>query len=128
LNNEEALRKAISYALSAGYQLDKEAFEFLNSISKTKNPAEFMEEVIKRAQSLPKKPYFLNKQFLEEIAKETLPTIEEEPSITSQAKKLFKPLAKETSSQIKIIENPSEEISTSGSIEEYLEYFHDRFR
>ena len=61
MNNEEALRKAVSYALSAGYQLDKDAFEFLNSISKTKNPAEFMEEVIKRAQSLPEKPYFLNK-------------------------------------------------------------------
>ena len=95
--NEETLRKAVSYALSAGYQLDKDAFEFLNSISKTKDPAEFMEEVVKRAQSLPEKPYFLNRQFLEEIAKETLPAIEEEPSIASQAKKLFKPLAKEIS-------------------------------
>ena len=126
--NEETLRKAVSYALSAGYQLDKDAFEFLNSISKTKDPAEFMEEVVKRAQSLPEKPYFLNRQFLEEIAKETLPAIEEEPSIVSQAKKLFKPLAKEISSQIKVVENPADKISTSGSIEEYLEYFHDRFK
>ncbi|HDI12251.1 MAG TPA: hypothetical protein ENF63_01510, partial [Candidatus Bathyarchaeota archaeon] len=128
MNNEEELRKAVYYALSAGYQLDKEAFEFLNSISKAKNPAEFMEEVIKRAQSLSEKPYFLNRQFLEEIAKEILPTIEEGPAITSQAKKRFKPFAKEISSQIKIIEDPADKISTSGSIEEYLEYFHDRFR
>lgn len=128
MNSEDELRKAISYALSAGYQLDKEAFEFLNSISKTKNPAEFMEEVIRKAESLPEKPYFLDRKFLEETAKEILPTIEEEQSIISQAKQKFKPFAKEVSSQLKIIEDPSDKILTSGSIEGYLEYFHDRFR
>jgi len=127
LDNDEELRRAVSYALSSGYQLDKNAFEFLNSISKTKDPVEFMEEVIRRAQSLPEKPFFLDKQFLEEIAKEILPAIEKEQPVVSQAKKIFKPFAKEISSQIKIVEDPTEKISASGAIEDYLGYFHDRF-
>ena len=124
---DENLRKAVSFTVSAGYQLDKEAFDFLSSISKTTDPIEFMEKVIKKAQSLSEKPVFLNREFLEKIAEETLIVKEADSSLISQAKRMFKPLAKEITPDIKIIEDPTEKISATGSMEEYLKHFRDRF-
>ena len=122
----ENLRKAVSYTVSSGYQLDKEAFEFLSSLSKTTDPTEFMEKVIEKAQSLVEKPIFLNKEFLEKIAKETI-AVSEETSLITQAKRGFKPFANEIPSDIEILDDPTQKISATGSMEEYLEYFRNRF-
>jgi len=126
LSQDENLRKVVSFTISSGYQLDKEAFDFLSSISKTTNPIEFMEKVIEKAQGLIEKPIFLNREFLEKIAKEIL-TVKEESSLITQAKKAFKPLAKEIAPDIKILDDPTEKISATGSMEEYLEHFRNRF-
>jgi len=40
----ERLQRAVSFTIAAGYQLNKEAFEFLNTISKTEDPLSLMEE------------------------------------------------------------------------------------
>ena len=42
------LQRAVELTLAAGYQLDKEAFEFLNIIMATEDPAEVMSKAIKR--------------------------------------------------------------------------------
>lgn len=126
MSQDENLRKVVSFTISSGYQLDKEAFDFLSSISKTTNPIEFMEKVIEKAQGLIEKPIFLNREFLEKIAKEIL-TVKEESSLITQAKKAFKPLAKEIAPDIKILDDPTEKISATGSMEEYLEHFRNRF-
>ena len=65
MSEGERLQKAVSFTISSGYQLDKEAFEFLNTVSKTGDPLYLMEEAVKKIRDLPQKPLFIDRAFLE---------------------------------------------------------------
>ena len=52
----ERLRKAVSYTIEAGYQLDAEAFTFLETLSKTEDPVTVVERAIKKVDGLAQKP------------------------------------------------------------------------
>jgi DNA polymerase II small subunit len=123
----ENLRKAISLALEAGYQLDKDAFDFLESLPETEDPTALIEKAVKKAETLTEKPLFISCSFLKELlaekTREPLPKTQLET-----VKKVFKPYAKEVDSEIKVIEDPTEKICTMGSVEDYLKYFRDRFK
>jgi DNA polymerase II small subunit len=136
----EKLQKAIELTITAGYQLNKEAFEFLSLVASTEDPTEIISKAIQKIDGLKEKPLFIDKNFLEQLVKEsalskevlaqpseeplqTLP----EPQIT-EGKREFRPYAKEVEASISIIEEPSTKLSSSGTIEDYLEYFRDRFK
>ncbi|UCF58573.1 MAG: DNA-directed DNA polymerase II small subunit [Candidatus Bathyarchaeota archaeon] len=131
----DRLQRAVSFTIAAGYQLDKQAFDFLNTLSQTEDPVRLMEQVIKEIKNLPQKTLFIQRSFLEEVAEKTLPEVKEEkpslptlPSPIPEAKKVFHAYAKDIDADIKVIEDPTDEICETGSIEEYLEYFQDRFQ
>lgn len=130
----ERLQRAVSLTIEAGYQLNKEAFDFLNSLSKTEDPIKLMEETIKKLETIPEKTLFIDKNLLEEVAKEAFPKATEEnpplapPPQPFLAKKAFHAYAKDIDADIKIIEDPTDEICKSGTLEEYLGYFQDRFK
>ena len=133
MSEDDRLQRAVSFTIAAGYQLNKEAFEFLNTISKTGDPLSLMEETIRKIEGLPEKPLFINRGFLEEIMKESLPKEEKLsppvfPSPIFDARKAFRPYAKDVDANIKVIDDPTDKICTTGSIEEYIEYFKDRFK
>ena len=125
------LQRAVSFTIAAGYQLDKEAFEFLNMLSETEDPLILMEEAVRKIKDLPQKPLFIDRAFLEAIKKE--PCFEEEKlpnsfMIKTESKTSFKPYAKDIEDNIKVLSDPTDKICTTGSLEEYLEYFQDRFK
>ncbi|MFQ6067925.1 MAG: DNA-directed DNA polymerase II small subunit [Candidatus Bathyarchaeia archaeon] len=132
------VQKAISLSLTAGYHLDKEAFNLLTIISKTEDPVKLIKATLKKLETRIERPLFISKSFLEETAKETLLETEEtkpvtalvrEPCIaTEKVKRPFFPHAKNIKKDIKILEDPTDKICSSGSVDEYLEYFHDRFK
>ncbi len=131
----ERLQRAVSLTIEAGYQLDKKAFDFLNSLSKTEDPIKLMEETIKKLESSPETHLLIDKNLLEEVAKEAFPKIVEEkpplapsPEPFLEAKKTFHAYAKDIDADIKVIEDPTDEICETGALEEYLEYFQDRFK
>jgi len=130
----ERLQKAVSSALEAGYQLEKEAFNFLEKLSKTEDPIAIIEKAVKKAQTLSQKPLFIGRGLLEELLTEEIkepppPTMPMPSHPTLEAKKIaFKPYTKEVESNIRVIEDPTEKTCTTGSIDDYLEYFRDRFR
>jgi len=133
VSEDERLQEAVSFTIAAGYQLNKEAFEFLNTISKTEDPLSLMEETIRKIEGLPEKPLFINRSFLEEMMKETLPEDKESfPLVSSSTiagtRKLFRAYAKDIDADIKVIDDPTDKLCTTGSVEEYLEYFQDRFK
>ncbi|MGQ9459965.1 MAG: DNA-directed DNA polymerase II small subunit [Candidatus Bathyarchaeaceae archaeon] len=131
MSGDERLQRAVSFTITSGYQLDKEAFEFLSIITQTEDPIILMEEAIKKIKSLPEKPLFINRNFLEETAKETFLKEEKPPPVSpppvSEARKVFHAYAKDVDADVKVIDDPTDQICTTGSIEEYLEYFQDRF-
>jgi len=129
----ERLQKAVYSALEAGYQLDKEAFSFLEKLSNTEDPIPIIEKAVKKAQTLPQKPLFISRSFLEELLTEEIkkpapPTMPITPPSLRTKKTAFQPYAKEIDPDIKVIEDPTEKTCTMGSVEDYLEYFRDRFR
>lgn len=139
MSDVERLQKAVELTISSGYQLDKEAFDFLSIVAATEDPTEIMSKAIEKIKDLKDKPLFIDKNFLEQIVKAppseslTPPLLEEPPqklqeSRLTEAKKLAHPFAKEVEAAIKIIDDPASKLSSSGTLEDYLEYFRDRFR
>jgi DNA polymerase II small subunit len=125
------LQEAVSFTISSGYQLDKEAFEFLNSVAKTEDPVRIMEEAIRKIKSSSQKPLFIDKVFLEGV--KIKPCSKEEPlqinseSTKHESRKTFRPFAKEVDEDVKVLVDPTKKVCTTGTLKEYVEYFQDRF-
>jgi hypothetical protein len=76
MSETERLHKAIELTVAAGYQIDKDAFEFLNLICSTQDPAEIMHKAIHELDSLREKPLFIDKKFLEKLVAPLIPNKE----------------------------------------------------
>jgi DNA polymerase II small subunit len=139
----EKLQKLIQTTMAAGYQIDSEAFEFLNTIALTNDPTVIIERALQKIKTLNEKPQFIDRIFLEE-AIQIPKTIEETPeqpqeaetsnkadddeSTTPEGTPLFQPYAKEVDADFHVIEDASNKFSSNGTIEDYTNYFQDRFK
>src|SRR3990170_5632529 len=142
MNEKENLQKALEITIAAGSQLSSEAFEFLSTTANTENPAELVNKALQRMEELSEKPLFIEKTFLQallgdtetpdnkqvqiqpDIAETQQPT--QEP--TPEAAPIFQPYAKDVEADINVIEDPTGKLSSNGTIEEYFQYFQDRFK
>jgi DNA polymerase II small subunit len=139
----ERLRKAVEITIAAGYQLNQEAFGFLTMIASTEDPTEIMGKAIEKLEDLSEKPLFIDRHFLEQLLEKSEPTKEiaieasevppekvpsAEPVQITEGKKPFQPYAKEIEPDIKILEDPGAQPTSNGTLEDFLEYFRDRFR
>jgi len=59
------LGKAVEKVISAGYQLSKEAFDFLNENAATRDPVDVVENAIRRLLDLQTKPLFIERSHLD---------------------------------------------------------------
>lgn len=134
----EKLKEAVELSIGAGYQLDKEAFDFLSAISTTEDPKILVNRAIQKIQNLKEKTPFIDRSLLETLLK---PVNEEDieyktgDSIRPQTefsltegKQIFHPYAKEVESNLNIIQDPTNQLDSRGTIEDYLQYFQDRFK
>jgi DNA polymerase II small subunit len=124
----EGVRKAVAFAITAGYQIDKEAFDFLQTLSQTGDLVKLMENAVKRIESLSEKTIYISREILEGIASEVL--LEKEgvkPPRPTGATRVFHVYAKDVDADVKVIEDPTDKICGTGTIDEYLDYFRDRF-
>lgn len=123
--NRENFKNLISLVLEAGYQIDKEAFDFLKEISQKIDLKTFIISVIEEIKTLPEAPLFITRKQLEERARK-LGFFEESSTLTGKIS--FQPYVRDIESDFKVISDPTEKIATSGSLEDCIEYFRDRFR
>jgi DNA polymerase II small subunit/DNA polymerase delta subunit B len=143
MSEVEKLQKAIDLTIAAGYQLNKDAFDFLSLVAITEDPTQIVAKAIRQIEQLQEKPFFIEKTFLQQLLKTPETTKEivtpqteqqlKEPLQTTtpritEAKTPFHPYAKEIDSNIKIIEDPGSKLTSNGTIEDYLGYFQDRFK
>jgi DNA polymerase II small subunit len=136
------LQKAVETSITAGYQLNSEAFEFLTSVAATEDPTLIVSKALLEIEKLEDKPLFIEKEFLQKIRKHPEPKTQEpgthippEETIqektgrqTPEAASLFQPFAKDVEPDIKVIDDPTGKLSSNGTIEDYLQYFQDRFK
>ena len=140
MGETERLQKAIEMTIAAGYQINKEAFEFLSTLASTQDPTEIVNKAIREIEALKEKPLFIDRSFLEKMVEPLEPQDEvsarllKEPSqaiaesLIIESKKQFHPYAKEVESNIKVIDDPASKLSSNGTMEDYLGYFRDRFK
>lgn len=142
MSQPEKLQKALELTIAAGYNLNKEAFEFLNIIMATEDPAELMNKAIKQLEEAEQKPFFIERKFLEQILEAEKPKkeisespdnrfqqqIEQQIPQITESKTPFHPYAKDVDANINVIDDPGTKLSSNGTIDDYIEYFRDRFR
>lgn len=143
MNETEKLRKAVEIAVEAGYQLNNEAFEFLNLTCATDDPEVIVCKAVTKLNSLAEKPLFIERSFLEELlrpyeaAKELEFSMIKEPDMskpqapqpTSPAQSItYQPYSKDIEADLKVIEDPGAKMSSNGTIDDFLKYFQDRFK
>ncbi len=141
MSEKEKLQKAIEATIAAGYQLNSEAFEFLSQNSDTTDPVGIINLALQRIADLQEKPFFIDKVFLETLVQQlTAPAIETQPQQQQNAveppapqqistvESTFYPYAKDIKANINILEDSTGKLSSNGTLEEYLEYFQDRFK
>ncbi|MEM2104418.1 MAG: DNA-directed DNA polymerase II small subunit [Candidatus Bathyarchaeia archaeon] len=139
------IQKAVELTIEAGYQLNKEAFELLNAVAATEDPVEVMCKAIQKLDELKDKPLFIERELLEKLIEEPLEKnilqppdeqvgsfplssdLEHIPQVL-EGKKAFHPYAGEIEADINVIDDPGSKLSTNGTMEDYLRYFHDRFK
>jgi DNA polymerase II small subunit len=140
MNEREKLQKAVETTIAAGYQLNSDAFEFLYKAAATDDPTALMNKALQRIEELREKPLFIDRSLLETVLKQPDTTAEKEQVQTqdkrlelpqqhlTEGKNFFHPYAKDVEANITVIEDPTSKLSSNGTIEEYLQYFQDRFK
>ncbi len=141
MNSQENLQKAIEATLAAGYQLNSEAFEFLSQNSDTTNPQDIMNLALEKIQDLEEKPFFIDKVFLEPLMQQLTVTqinaplemqqnTVQQPALrqTNEIESVFYPYARDIKTNLSILDDATGKLSSNGTLEEYLEYFQDRFK
>jgi DNA polymerase II small subunit len=149
MSAQEKLQQAIEITITAGYQLNSEAFDFLIQQGQTSDPVAIMNLALEKMASLQDKPMFIEKAFLEAVMQQTATAVQEavvehsqqpqtyvEPSYSEPAlepqmgdtEAAFYPYAKHISSDLKILEDATGKLTSNGTLDEYVAYFQDRFK
>jgi len=139
---KEKLQKAVCRTIKSGYQLKRDAFEFLSE-DFVEDPVILISKVLEKLEEMDEKPLFIDKNFLEKVLnqpkKANIITNQNSSEISDQQFELpenqnfknddknFNPPAKNIESKIKILENPSKNLTSNGTIKDYIQYFQDRF-
>jgi DNA polymerase II small subunit len=113
------LKKVIQLAIKHGYQIGNDSLAFLQSL--TEDEAEkIVKEALKVAEEKNPKPIVIDKNILEECKERIKPK-----NVVGLKTKI--PIAKEFESKIEVLKDPTIKISSTGSIEEFNQYFRSRF-
>jgi DNA polymerase II small subunit len=144
MSTPERLQQAIEATIAAGYQLNSEAFDLLFQNAAISDPVNIVNLALQHVSSLIEKPIFIEKALLETVIQQNTETLlletdhpsqievssQPEPSIQSQNNSLdvFYPYAKDIPSDLKIIEDSSDKLTSNGTLNEYITTFQDRFK
>jgi DNA polymerase II small subunit len=145
MSTNERLQKAIEATITAGYQLNTEAFNYLSHCSEETDPLTIMNMVLHEMKNLKEKTFFIEKNFLENMVnqltqtrqaaqavqngkKQENKTQQTDGSQTITDKDTFYPYAKYIPSELKIIEDATGKLTSNGTIEEYAALFQDRYK
>ena len=128
LEQEPELRRAVSLIIGAGYQIDKDAFMYLKEASRSADLTALARSAIEEADKLPSRPLFISRNLLESKMEKFPPLGAFAAPATDAGNTVFEPYAKQVEADLKVTGDPTNKIRATGSIEDYVEYFRDRFR
>ncbi len=118
----EQIRRLVQELALAGYQLDRSAYDYLKTMEEPE-ASRFAKNVILSIGDNTNTSHILSRQELLEIS--THPLLEPPQVQTSVARTIP---AKQISSRLEVLRDPSKEIGTGGTIDDFSHYFRDRFQ
>lgn len=124
---EDELKRAVSLIIGSGYQIDKEAFELLKVLSDKIDLDALVKNVLEKMRMLTDKPLFITRRIIEDVAERSL-LKKTEVICEVSGKTIFKPYARDVDPDIKVISDPTDKISATGSLSDCIEYFKSRFK
>ncbi len=128
LEHDKRIQSAVSLIIESGYQIDKEAFEFLKEISHEIDLNLLVKSIIDEVSALPEKPLFITREIIEKKVNESTLLGRTTAKHEVTGKVSFQPYAKNIKSDLRVISDPTDKISATGSLEDCIEYFRSRFR
>jgi DNA polymerase II small subunit len=117
----EHLRRLIQELATAGYQLDRSAYEYLRTMNEPES-SRFAKDLLVSIGEKPSTGRILTKQELVEFE---APNPALAPLITPSVSATIP--AKQISAEVEVIKDPSKGLGTGGGIEDFSHYFRDRF-
>jgi DNA polymerase II small subunit len=118
----EHLRRFIQELTSAGYQLDRSAYDYLKTMDEVK-ASTFERTLLITISERAEMGRILTKQQLLEMSNPDLSgTVQVQASVSQSIP------AKQIDARCEILRDPSKQIGTGGSIEDFSHYFRDRFQ
>ncbi len=139
MKEERAVQLAVSLGLSEGYQLERDAFDFLCAVAKREDPRRLVKVAVGELKGRVQKPLFISKAVLEKAAGVAdsvteddwignAPVQRQRTQNLDRAEDDFCSIVKEMAADVEVIEDPTKRLCSTGSIGEFSEYFRDRFR
>ena len=147
---QEKLQQAIDEIITAGYQLNSEAFEFLCQNAESNDPVCIVHQALGKIQESHEKPLFIEKDLLKELIQAEMsasqmqavehqvrysqpqavqqPQLRSLEELASVYRKEFYPYSKYIPSELKILEDATGKLTSNGTLNEYVQYFQDRFK
>nr|MDO8135192.1 DNA-directed DNA polymerase II small subunit [Candidatus Njordarchaeum guaymaensis] len=119
------LRDALQSIILAGYQLEAEAFELLKILQNEEHFTLLVAESLSEAERQDPKPVVITRKLIEDVLARVA-SKKEIPVVKGQLRSPT-PLAKEVSSDLKILHDGTEKVESSGTINDFNKYFIDRF-
>jgi DNA polymerase II small subunit len=118
----ERLRRLIEELALAGYQLDRSAYDYLRTLEEPEATRFAKNLLVKIGEKTASGPVLTREALIELTTPERLASPRFTPSVTTTVP------AKQISARVEVIRDPSKQIGSGGSIEDFSHYFRDRFR
>ncbi len=145
MSENERLQKAIDTTITAGYQLSSDAFNYLCQCSKETDPLTIISMVLHEMKTLKEPSFLIEKKNLENIINQLTQTRQAAQAVQNgnmpentahQSTKpsgfidkyTFYPYAKHIPTELKILEDVTDNLTSNGTIEEYTALFQDRYK
>jgi len=123
-----SLKKAINRAFTSGYQLDRESFVLLQKLAQENKLETVMEKVLVNLKKLPENPLFITRIMIEKTVKDLYEEVDDDSlTVVESIGNTFKPLSKDFPSEIEILTDPTKTIESTGDLNDFINYFQDRF-
>ncbi len=116
----EELQHILQSIATEGFQLSRDAFEFLSTINH-EELADCVREALRRANEVSPRPIVITKQYFETKAKTT-----SESTVASSVAISSAP-ARDIEARIEVVSDPGSNTSTRGSLDSFVKYFQSRF-
>jgi len=124
----QGVQKALRSFVAAGYQVDRDAFEFLALIGESDQLETLTANTLTYLTNMRLPQPVVTRTLLEDTAVAMgMASPRTRPSVSPNVMAVATPLAKQTSSQLDILNDPSKTIGSAGTVEDFGKYFRHRF-